>query len=589
MKTRYQKVLCVAVLLGSAVTVSAQEDANKKKLDREMTLEREYAPTVQDANKVNTLPQIKEPKINKRPISYSPFTLAADPEKQLFILPSGDFMTQMDYNKRRGYLNAAAGMNLNINGDFGYHILSTDKDKLNIFFSHRSTNGNVKYIQNNEKVKAKLNDNIGGLNFAHSFNRAILNLGVSYNYTGFNYYGMPLDITGDVPDMDAMSTTDRKTNQVNQAIKANIGVEAHEDASAFYMIDVDYVNFSHKYGLSPEFDGPTEHTIGAKFNFRGNLADNQQVGVEGMAEYYAYSFPKTEMYEFENHAEVTASPYYRIFGDNWNVKLGAKVMYVSGEHDSFTASPNIAADVEVADQTVLYLKADGRLHSNSAYEISRINRYANPNLEIAPTRDWLDGQFGLKCGVAPGFWFDIFAGYQISSDQLQFIPSPGFSEGYFGNLPTAVPGIDTKKFFAGINLKYSYQNFLDINLRGKYNNWKGTYNDRWFNTEDIDKDVEHVYNQPKMELQANVTVKPIDKLAIDVNYYLGTDRYTCLGAAGDTKMKNINELNFQASYNINKTFGVYAKVSNLLNQKYEIYWGYPNQGINIMGGVNINF
>ena len=32
MKTKYQKVLCVAVLLGSAVTVSAQEDETKKKL-----------------------------------------------------------------------------------------------------------------------------------------------------------------------------------------------------------------------------------------------------------------------------------------------------------------------------------------------------------------------------------------------------------------------------------------------------------------------------------------------------------------------------------------------------------------------------
>ena len=31
MKTKYQKVLCVAVLLGAAVTVSAQEDETKKK------------------------------------------------------------------------------------------------------------------------------------------------------------------------------------------------------------------------------------------------------------------------------------------------------------------------------------------------------------------------------------------------------------------------------------------------------------------------------------------------------------------------------------------------------------------------------
>ena len=107
MKTKYQKVLCVAVLLGSAVTVSAQEDETKKKLDREMTLEREYAPTVQDANKVNTLPAIKEPQVTKRAISYSPFTLATDPEKQISLLPSGNIMTQrlrlshLKYRKRQ--------------------------------------------------------------------------------------------------------------------------------------------------------------------------------------------------------------------------------------------------------------------------------------------------------------------------------------------------------------------------------------------------------------------------------------------------------------------------------------------------------
>ena len=55
MKTIYNiKALCVMALLGSVATVSAQEDKTKEKnLNREMTLEREYDPTVQDASKVN--------------------------------------------------------------------------------------------------------------------------------------------------------------------------------------------------------------------------------------------------------------------------------------------------------------------------------------------------------------------------------------------------------------------------------------------------------------------------------------------------------------------------------------------------------
>ena len=41
--------------------------------------------------------------------------------------------------------------------------------------------------------------------------------------------------------------------------------------------------------------------------------------------------------------------------------------------------------------------------------------------------------------------------------------------------------------------------------------------------------------------------------------------------------------------NLNDTFGVYAKLGNILCQKYELYYGYPMQGFNAMIGVNINF
>ena len=263
-------------------------------------------------------------------------------------------------------------------------------------------------------------------------------------------------------------------------------------------------------------------------------------------------------------------------------------MFVTGEDDSFTASPNIAADVEVANKTVLYLKANGRLYSNSAYETSLVNRYFNPTEEIAPTREWLNGQVGLKCGAAPGFWFDVFAGYKIRSSDALFVPSRIFYEGEFANYSNVLWGIDTKAFFAGANLKYSYQNYLDIQLKGVYNNWKGNYDDNWVGGTP-NADLTYVYGRPKAEINADVTVKPIEKLAIGLNYYLATDRYTCLFGAEDYKLNNINELNLQVGYTFNDTFGAYLKVNNLLNQQYEMYYGYPMQGINIMGGVNINF
>lgn len=589
MKTnKSTKVLCVIAMLGCASGIMAQEEVNKeeKNLNREMTLEREYDPSVQDANKVNTLPAVKEPTVKKRAIDYAVFAVPTEPEKQISVLPSGKIMADMDYNKRRGYLNLAAGMNLNINGDFGYHILSTEKDNLNVYLSHRSTNGNIDYIQIDDKVKAKLNDNLGGLNYKHKFEKAVFNIGAKYGYSGFNYYGLP--VTGNLEEVGTnLDLADRTTNQVNQTIGANIGIESEDEEAPFgYMVDFDYINFSHKYGADAKSDGPTENTFELKFNLFAPFGGNQRIGLAGLAEYFSYNLP--ERCSFENHAEVILNPYYTIEGDIWNLKLGAKAMIVTGENSKFAASPDIAFDVEVADKTVFYLKADGKLYSNSMYETALVNRYVNPTEELMPSRNWLDANLGIKSGVVPGFWFDAFAGYKITSSDVLYLPSRVFEQDGFGNFAEAMSDINTKRFFAGVNLKYNYQKLFEINLKGVYNNWKANYGDSWIGGE-ANAELDRVWGKPTAEINAGVTVRPIDKLAVDVNYYLATGRYTQLGGYEEVNLNNINELNIRGMYNINKTFSVNVQLNNVLFQKYDIYYGYPAQGFNLMGGINVNF
>lgn len=603
MKTIYNvKTLCVVALLGTAATVNAQEDTSKKQnLDREMTLEREYDPSVQDASKVNTLPVIKEPTVKKMPIDYAGFTVPADPEKEISLLPSGNIMTDILYNKRRGYFNFGAGTYLNLNGDLGYHILSTDKDQLNIWFSHRSTNGKVKYLQYDEKVKAKLNDNLGGLNFKHTFQRAILDMNLKYGYSAFNYYGLPINSFLSSTTEEQLKKADRKTNQVDQTIQAKIGVGSVDGSSLGYYIGVDYTNFSHKYGLGIDHDGPTEHTVKLNFDFNAPFNGNQKIGLAGRVEYFNYSLPDDKKiapgaitpgrfytYDFDNYTSAVLNPYYKIEGDNWNVKLGAKVMIVAGLDDdsgkTFSASPDIAADVEVAEKTVLYVAAGGDLHSNSMYDISQINRYADPSESVNPSREWLDAKLGIKSGVAPGFWFDIFGGYKITSNDYFFNTYNNFYENDFGNVCTIRNGIDTKQLYVGANLKYSYQQLFDIQLKGVYNNWNMEYGKDYIPGGKLDDPI----GKPVMELNAGVTVRPIRNLSASLDYYLATGRKAeVYGITQD--MDNINELNLTGAYNFNDTFGLYLKLNNVLFQKYELYYGYPLQKFSAMIGVNINF
>lgn len=608
MKKHYnnmKKVLCAAAMLGFAPAVMAQEDntGSNDPLKREMTLEREYDPSVQDANKVNTLPSVKEPAVTRRAIDYSDFTVPTDPEKQISTLPSGNVMTGVEHNNRRGYLGIAAGMNRNINGDFGYHILSNRKDRLNLYFSHRSNNWEPDYSSTTDEVKSKLNDNLGGINYEHSFDKAVLGIRARYRYSGFNYYGLTEDLYNEIngiPSTSSLGVPDRETDQVQQTVTAGIGVRSNENAPFGYLFDFSYVNFGSKYGIGRFADGPTENTFELSFDIFQPLWSGQVLGLAGKFEYFNYSTPQegrktvngTEtpyyFYYFNNHAEGTVNPYYKIEGDGWKLKLGAKFMFATGDDKKFMGSPDVSFDAEVADKTVIYVNAGGDLYSNSMYEMADVCRYLDPTKELLPSRNWLDGTVGIKSGIARGFWFDVFAGYKITSDDVFLLPTTYFDDGHFANLVTAEQYINTKVFYAGVDLKYNYQQWFEIAVKGVYNKWDAEYQeDAW--TGGMDTDIEHAWGKPDFELSAGFTLRPTTQLAITADYRLETGRYMSAFSGEDIKMDNINELNLRASYTFNKTFGLNVAVNNVLDRDYDIFYGYPAQGIAVIGGINLNF
>lgn len=578
------RVLCATVLLGTTSGVYAQQDEKRgKDLNREMTLEREYDPSVQDASKINSLPVVKEPQVRKMPIDYSTFTVPVEPGKELGILGSGKIMTDMEFNKRRGYVNFGGGNYLNLNGDLGYHILSTEKDKLGLYFSHRSTNGNIKSIQDDEKRKAKLNDNIGMIHYKHEFQKVSLKLAGQYGYSAFNYYGYPgYSVSSDLSN----SLLDK--NQANQQLYLNGGV-ASKGSSAFnYLLDLSYRNFSRKYGLSPDIKGAKENNVGLNLDLNAGFDGNKKIGLAILGDYFSYGLPdnyKDSFLDIDNHAEVTLSPYFSVEGSNWNVKLGVNAMFITGKDNKIFASPNIMADVEIAKSTVLYASFLGEAKANSMYQVSLENRYVNPMSAVKTSRTWMDGTIGIKSGVAPGFWFDVFAGYKITDNEHFFIPEMEADHDIWGNVGAPVY-MNAKLFHAGAILKYSYQQLVDFTLKGVYNAWTVNADE---NAVPLDPTFKpEAYNKPKMELDATIDVKPIDKLTISLNYYLGTDRYACVNGRNE-KMNNINELNVKGSYAFNNTFGAYVKVNNMLSQKYDMFYGYKTQGFNAMVGVNLNF
>ncbi|MDR1524486.1 MAG: TonB-dependent receptor [Tannerella sp.] len=611
---KIQMVMITAFLLGMSMPGFAQEpDKNKEEaeneradrqqnLNREMTLEREYDPIVQDAVKINTLPVVREVNISKRPIVYSDYAVPVSTTgKEVNVLPAATFMTEVGHDKRNGYLHFAGGMLMNFNGDFGYHLLNTGRDKLGIFFSHRSTNGDVKFQADSLGTrKAKLNENLGGLDFKHRFDVATLSLGGNFGYSAFNYYGIPAAIDG-APAVAG----DSATNQGNRYINVYAGIASGETSSPGYHVDVDYKNFNQKYALGKFSAGMTENNIGLNLGLNSPVNNGQRFGVDLKMNMLVYTAPALTDYQllayppftvdsvaFDNRYEVTLNPYYRLENDNLKLLLGVNFMLVSRDETDVFVSPNIALDVPVATRSLFYINLGGGIESNTMYELSRLNRYINPAVAPEASRTWADTKLGIRSSASAGLWFDLFAGYKYTESDVFYNPSSSRIENGFNNVSTVFQPV-TQRIQAGATLKYDHKHVFDFYLKGLYNYYTFKRPDAQENgfapavLPDENDEIE-AYGKPVLTINAGVNVRPLKPLVLSLDYSMASGMYAYVNKE-NVKMNTVNDLSLRATWKFTDSFGIYAQFNNLLFQRQELYYGYPLQPFTAMAGFNVNF
>ena len=107
--------LMAAVLTVAGAT--AQNNNDKKDLNKEITLEKDFVPVEKKATKKNTLPTVKKVSAPARTtLSYSDWTEATTvPSSIPTMMPYG-YRTVHNFSDKRGYLQVGGGMAANFTG-----------------------------------------------------------------------------------------------------------------------------------------------------------------------------------------------------------------------------------------------------------------------------------------------------------------------------------------------------------------------------------------------------------------------------------------------------------------------------------------
>ena len=135
------------ILSGILLTTGLIAQQPDTLLRRQLQLEREFNPTLQDANKIRTLPTLPVPEVKKANISYSNWGGRITPPLEIAIPVPSEIMTAIPFDKSKGYASLSAGNYANIDGALGFRIISNEKNDLRFDFNHYSTNAVIKYSQ----------------------------------------------------------------------------------------------------------------------------------------------------------------------------------------------------------------------------------------------------------------------------------------------------------------------------------------------------------------------------------------------------------------------------------------------------------
>ena len=125
MKTTKYILSALFLFVGTTLSLHAQDSI----IDRNVTVEREYKPVIQDAGKINSVPEVLEQTVEKAAPTYSEFNLPLNAGFNIHTLPAAELKNEKRDSKG-GFARFGFGSNVNTLADFAYPIVKNADTRL---------------------------------------------------------------------------------------------------------------------------------------------------------------------------------------------------------------------------------------------------------------------------------------------------------------------------------------------------------------------------------------------------------------------------------------------------------------------------
>lgn len=595
-----RQYIAVAALVMPAMAMA--QDTLQTSINRDVDVVNTYLPTISNPTKMQVAPVMDDTMSYKPSFNYTVLNKVQVVKTPPDSLEAAGMTFKADESPYKSLLRAGAG-NANAGGEFLYNIGNSDVYHLSLNVGHDSWYGKLK-LDNDEKVKAPINDTWAGVDFARFFKKTALTADMKFNNNLYEYYGLQTVVadntylTENGDKVKGEELTD-ETKQRNTTFDVNLGfgntlVNKRDVVS--YLFGAGFGTYSNKTGVGQmdiRFKGSVRFPLKKNYLLDVNVdVNNFKVSVPDY-EGYAYMFAE------RSHTDVQVRPHFGIDFDHVDLRVGLNFVFeVGDDNDDIFMIPDMFLNFNIADDVAsLYGGITGMYRANSYREIVEENPFVSPD---ACNYVWksTDGTFvprvympttqhaialigGLRTRFSNKVSLDAGVDYHSFDDELFFV-----NKGYVH--ADDVEKVDYTNLFGIISengKQFTVKGELNITpterfamlFKAMYHKWTLDY-------------IEEAWYKPKYEIALNSRFYPIERLLVTVGVDVQSERYAFNQTTkAKEKLDVLVDVNLGAEYKLSSRLSVYGKLNNVAGQDYRRWLGYSSHRFNATAGVTFKF
>lgn len=576
-------ILMVVLLWGISQCSYAQ--AKDTLVNKDITVTRAYQPNIQNTNKIVIAPIKEAQPIRYLKPKYAQISAPLNAQYNVHVLLPKS-LQHIPNVAKNGFARLGIGTPMNTLADVMLPILEDEKNRLDMSFKHLGAFAEKKHSSSSLSLQ-----------YNHLFDNFDFYTMLVAKHDFFNYYGQtfvtleqPIDfgeliqkngsVTYNTPEKNTLRLREiGEETMTDQHIRIHAGVGIRS-LPLSHALNFD-AGLNYRQFQTIE-SGIVEHEIHLKGAFEVPTDENK-LGMN--VEIYNFNYEnRTKQLSFDDYALLKINPYYRLVGENWWLRIGAKTGISIGAGQIFTPSPDLALQWSAIPRYLaIFAGATGNVTVNSLDRIYGENRYLSPKNRITDTYTPLDMYAGVKISPTNNLILDLFGQYKIISNpyfyvnrHYQNITQGEYTDLYHNRFDIVYGTSPSEQLSVGGRIGWDYQELINIYIKGAYHSWNV-------------KNQYYAWQMPKWDTDFGASVKITNDIVLHTQFLFEDGRYALLKNSGGVRMKEILDWNMGGAYTYTDDLSFFVKINNILNQKYEHFKGYQVQGFNTMLGVTFTF